>query len=122
MTLMTEPEHFWATCLTRLEEELSSQQFNTWIRPLAAEPTEEALVLYAPNRFILQFIKDRFLARIEELAIELLGETPVELRIGAPAPPRRRLLGARRRAAAHLDHAFYGYVIGRCPPHGTSTS
>ncbi len=85
MTLMTEPEHFWATCLTRLEEELSSQQFNTWIRPLAAEPTEEALVLYAPNRFILQFIKDRFLARIEELAIELLGETPVELRIGAPA-------------------------------------
>ncbi|WP_174875053.1 chromosomal replication initiator protein DnaA [Vogesella oryzae] len=82
---MTEPEQFWPLCLTRLEEELSSQQFNTWIRPLAAEVAEEAVVLYAPNRFILQFIKDRFLARIEELAIELLGELPVELRIGAPA-------------------------------------
>jgi chromosomal replication initiator protein len=116
MTLMTEPEHFWATCLTRLEEELSSQQFNTWIRPLAAEPTEEALVLYAPNRFILQFIKDRFLARIEELAIELLGETPVELRIGAPAgatpapvtPPKATPRGQGNGSAAAANPAAAG--------------
>ena len=82
---MTEPENFWPACLTRLEEELSSQQFNTWIRPLSAEAGDEGVVLYAPNRFILQFIKDRFLARIEALATELLGEVSVELRIGAAA-------------------------------------
>ncbi|MEQ6291264.1 chromosomal replication initiator protein DnaA [Vogesella sp. GCM10023246] len=105
---MTEPEQFWPLCLTRLEEELSSQQFNTWIRPLAAEVAEEAVVLYAPNRFILQFIKDRFLARIEALAIELLGELPVELRIGAPAgaapatltPPKASARGGSAPAAA----------------------
>lgn len=82
---MIEPANFWPACLARLEEELSSQQYNTWIRPLSAEAGEDGVVLYAPNRFILQFIKDRFLARIEALAAELLGEVPVELRIGGAA-------------------------------------
>ncbi|WP_293759505.1 chromosomal replication initiator protein DnaA [uncultured Aquitalea sp.] len=82
---MTELDQFWPACLARLEAELSSQQFNTWIKPLAAEATDEGIALFAPNRFIMQFIKDRFLGRIEELAVELVGETPVELRLGAPA-------------------------------------
>lgn len=82
---MTELDQFWPGCLARLEAELSSQQFNTWIKPLSAETTEEGIALFAPNRFIMQFIKDRFLARIEELAVELVGECLVELRLGAPA-------------------------------------
>src|SRR5262245_46041280 len=83
--LMTELDHFWPACLARLEAELSSQQFNTWIKPLAAELTEDGVQLLAPNRFIMQFIKDRFLGRIEELAVELMGEVPVELRLGSPS-------------------------------------
>jgi chromosomal replication initiator protein len=81
---MTELDQFWPLCLARLESELSSQQFNTWIKPLAAEATEEGVHLLAPNRFIMQFIKDRFLGRIEEIAVELMGEVPVDLRLGAP--------------------------------------
>lgn len=82
---MTDLAQLWPACLARLEAELSSQQFNTWIKPLAAEATDEGLALFAPNRFILQFIKDRFLARIEELMTELHGEVALELRIGAPS-------------------------------------
>jgi chromosomal replication initiator protein len=81
---MTELDQFWPACLARLEAELSSQQFNTWIKPLTAELTEDGVQLLAPNRFIMQFIKDRFLGRIEELAVELMGEVPVELRLGSP--------------------------------------
>jgi chromosomal replication initiator protein len=81
---MTELDQFWPLCLARLEAELSSQQFNTWIKPLAAEAAEDSVALLAPNRFIMQFIKDRFLARIQELAVELMGEVPVELRLGNP--------------------------------------
>jgi len=80
---MTELDQFWPLCLARLEAELSSQQFNTWIKPLTAEATEEGVALLAPNRFIMQFIKDRFLGRIEEIGVELMGEVPVELRLGA---------------------------------------
>ncbi|WP_024300880.1 chromosomal replication initiator protein DnaA [Pseudogulbenkiania sp. MAI-1] len=82
---MTELDHFWPACLARLEAELSSQQFNTWIKPLAAELSEDGVQLLAPNRFIMQFIKDRFLGRIEELAVELMGEVPVELKLGSPS-------------------------------------
>ncbi|XLM20755.1 chromosomal replication initiator protein DnaA, partial [Chromobacterium piscinae] len=70
---MTELDQFWPACLARLEAELSSQQFNTWIKPLNAEAGDEGIALFAPNRFIMQFIKDRFLPRIEELAVELIG-------------------------------------------------
>ena len=82
---MTDLDQFWPQCLARLEAELSSQQFNTWIRPLAAVASEERVALLVPNRFIMQFIKDRFLARIEELAVELIGDVPVELRLDNPS-------------------------------------
>jgi chromosomal replication initiator protein len=79
---MTDRDQFWPACLERLAGELSTQQFNTWIKPLTADTADGGVVLYAPNRFILQFIKDRFLTRIEELAVELIGEVLVELRVG----------------------------------------
>jgi chromosomal replication initiator protein len=100
---MTELDQFWPACLARLEAELSSQQFNTWIKPLAAEANEEGIALFAPNRFIMQFIKDRFLGRIEELAVELVGEAPVELRLARPAASRWpcRLRSAMACASPH---------------------
>ncbi len=61
---------FWNSCLSQFEQELSSQQFNTWIRPLRLEGEEspdQGLRLLAPNGFILKWVKERYLGRIEEL-------------------------------------------------------
>lgn len=83
---MTESQNFWQHCLARFQDELSAQQFNTWIKPLRCEVEHELIALYAPNRFVMQFIKERFLARIENFVHELLpGLFNVELRIGAAA-------------------------------------
>jgi len=57
----------WEKCLNSLESEFPSQQYNTWIRPLQAEHSDGRLVLLAPNRFVLDWIVERFLARINEL-------------------------------------------------------
>lgn len=57
----------WEKCLSSLENEFPSQQFNTWIRPLQAVYTDGKLVLLAPNRFVLDWIAERFLTRINEL-------------------------------------------------------
>jgi len=57
----------WKRCLERLEGELSPQQFNTWIRPLHAIEGDNAIHLLAPNRFVLDWISERYLTRIEEL-------------------------------------------------------
>ncbi len=80
-------ENFWPTCLNRFEQELSAQQFNTWIKPLQAELFkttlgDNALRILAPNKFVQQWVKERFLAKIESIAAELLPlNTMVELAI-----------------------------------------
>jgi len=64
-------ENFWSTCLSRFEQELSTQQFNTWIKPLQAEIEGDAVRLVAPNRFVMQWVKERFLKKIEQFAHDL---------------------------------------------------
>ena len=59
---------FWQRCLAVFREELTPQQFNTWIRPLAIEGGDGGYRLLAPNRFVLQWVKERFADRIGELA------------------------------------------------------
>ncbi len=63
----------WKRCLDQLEEELPPQQFNTWIRPLQAVQDSQALRLLAPNRFVVDWVRQRFLARIGELVGEYAG-------------------------------------------------
>jgi chromosomal replication initiator protein len=71
-------DNFWPTCLNRIEQELTGQQFNTWIKPLKLEPGQDTLTLIAPNRFVMQWVKDRFLNRIEQIADEYYDK-PVQL-------------------------------------------
>ena len=76
----------WKRCLERLEGELSPQQFNTWIRPLHAIESDNAVHLLAPNRFVLDWISERYLTRIEELLTgeQLNGERiSLKLEIGS---------------------------------------
>src|SRR3569623_1267356 len=57
----------WQKCIAHLESELTPQQFNTWIRPLQAVQEGDTLRLLAPNRFVLDWVHDRFLAHISEI-------------------------------------------------------
>ena len=63
---------FWESCLLRFEQELPPQQFNTWIKPLRMEGESTAMAdglrLIAPNGFILKWVRDRYLTRIEDYA------------------------------------------------------
>ena len=72
----------WQKCLDRLEDELSSQQFNTWIRPLQAIGDDDSVKLLAPNRYIKDQVNTQFLNRIRELLSEN-GSGSVELGIGS---------------------------------------
>ena len=70
---MTSIPLFWQRCLDAFREELTPQQFNTWIRPLAVEGAADGYRLLAPNRFVLQWVKERFADRIAELAAAAEG-------------------------------------------------
>ena len=57
----------WKHCLEQLEGELSTQQFDTWIRPLHVIEKNGSVRLLAPNRFVQDWISERYLSRIQEL-------------------------------------------------------
>lgn len=74
----------WQKCLDRLQDHISLQDFNTWIRPLQAEQKENQLVLWAPNQFVLHCVNERFLVHINQILTQL-DEAPLEviLRVGS---------------------------------------
>lgn len=72
-------ENFWAYCLLKFEQELSAQQYNTWIKPLKARVNGEAVQIVAPNKFVMQWVKSKFFNRIETIANELSSNAIVEL-------------------------------------------
>lgn len=79
----------WHRCVDCLQEELPLQQFNTWIRPLQVSEDNGAVVLLAPNRFIKDFVQDKYYPRIAELMRELSASdiSSVSLAVaGAPTP------------------------------------
>lgn len=84
--------NIWQKCLSLLQEEYSAQQFNTWLRPLQAETHDATLVLLAPNRFVVDWVKTHFYTRINELVRQVSSDTitHVNIEIGSklatPAP------------------------------------
>jgi chromosomal replication initiator protein len=80
----------WQQCVDLLRDELPAQQFNTWIRPLQVESDGDELRIYAPNRFVLDWVNEKYLSRL----LELLSE-----RASGPAPSLSLLIGSRRVAS-----------------------
>jgi len=98
---------FWESCLLRFEQELPVQQFNTWIKPLRLEgedsALEEGLRLIAPNTFILKWVRDRYLSRIEDYS-RTFFEAPVTIALvigsGRATPIRADAAAAEKPAEA----------------------
>jgi chromosomal replication initiator protein len=118
---------FWPNCLDAFQRELTPQQYNTWIRPLRLELAGDGLVLIAPNRFVLQWVKERFAARIEELAAIALGrplrlalaiaeaaERPAPAAASAGTPEPVRAVGRRNeQASINPAFSFAAFVAGK---------
>ncbi len=61
------PGSLWNRCLRQLEADLPEQQFNTWVRPLQAVADGAVLRLYAPNRFVAEWVNENVLPRLTQL-------------------------------------------------------
>ncbi len=59
---------FWSHCIAHFEQTLNNQQLNTWLKPLTVTEGNDEVLISAPNRFVQQWIKDKFLDQIEQLA------------------------------------------------------
>ena len=126
----------WQRGCEQLATELPEQQFNTWIRPLAAaelcEDGSAGLVaqVRVPNRFKLDWIRSQYALRIEAILTQL-AQQPVRLELALAArdasPPGRPLAThAPVRAAALLNGLAIGHATrvqpASLPPEGMSAS
>lgn len=68
----------WKQCLDRLQDELPTTEFSMWIRSLKAKLNNNILEIYAPNKFILDWVKDKYLIHIKIILKDFCGsDTPL---------------------------------------------
>ena len=121
-------DSFWNHCLRHFEKALPAQQYRTWIQPLHARLDGENVVVSAPNRFVLEWVKDKFLADIERLSAEYLrkhvdvvlnlGEkstqaSPEPINIATPTevpPPKPKI---REQTRLNPSFTFDSFVTGK---------
>ncbi|KGM56746.1 chromosomal replication initiator protein DnaA [Lysobacter arseniciresistens ZS79] len=117
----------WPRCLERLEAEFPAEDVHTWLKPLQASRRDDTTVLYAPNAFVVEHVRERYLDRIRELLGHFAGNDAVSLEVGSlprvPAAAAPAVAPTARTAApapaepfdGHLDshYTFDNFVEGR---------
>ncbi len=94
----------WQRCLAVLREECSAKQFDTWLRPIQeAEDLEGRLCLLVPNNFVLEYIKEHFYQRMEELLAELGVTEPLQIVVGSREGARAAQLISNETAENDAD-------------------
>ncbi|MGY8865756.1 MAG: DnaA N-terminal domain-containing protein, partial [Methylophagaceae bacterium] len=84
------PSSLWEKCLSHLEDELSVQQLNTWLRPLQAIETKDSLCLLAPNAYVQTWVQEQLEQRLNKLVANLTQDkiSSVQVEVGNNIPDR----------------------------------
>lgn len=69
----------WKMCMARLEEELAPKQFYTWISTLQCRVDGSTLRLLAPNKFVRDWVVQRYGERIGQLVREVSDGEAVDV-------------------------------------------
>jgi chromosomal replication initiator protein len=93
-------QSLWQACIDQLAQELPEQQFNTWIKPLTAQSSDDLskITIFVANRFKLDWVRAQYSSRISGLLEKLYGQAiQVELAL-APREAIARTYVAQRAA------------------------
>ena len=103
----------WNRCCTLLKQDLTESEFNTWILPLQAQEEGERIRLYAPNRFVRDWVKQHYEPQITELCGQIsdgrIAQVSFEIgarRARADTPPEGGASGGEAAPQAAGDAAL----------------
>jgi chromosomal replication initiator protein len=98
-------EEIWREAQLNIEKVLTPQTFNTWIRPIKfAAATNNLIELEVPNKFIREWVKEKYLAMIQEAVSSLTdSKYQIQFRIAATADPGKGTDPVAR-PAAEVSH------------------
>jgi chromosomal replication initiator protein len=74
-------ENTWEKCLVSLQESLTQPVFDTWIKPLQARLEGKTWILFAPNDFVRDTVKEKYFIDIQAF----LGNVEIKVGHGEPA-------------------------------------
>ena len=116
----------WEQCLQQLEGEIPSQQINTWVRPLQAQTHHHELLLFAPNKFVLDWVSDNYISNITNIINKLTdNKTQILLKIGSSKPQQSSPASHIKKASSKIPHnenithnlnsafTFDSFVVGK---------
>jgi len=121
----------WKRCVELLKGDLSGAEYNTWILPLQASQGNGELRLFAPNKFVKDWVSQHYHRQIQELCAHLSQGAiqSVAFEVGtlkragadgpraAPGPGAQALAeaSAQRRSEANLngEFSFDSFVEGK---------
>ncbi|WP_438616563.1 chromosomal replication initiator protein DnaA [Marinobacter salinexigens] len=95
----------WHQCLEVLRDEFPAQQFNTWLRPLQSDQRDGQLMLFAPNRFVMDWVNEKYLRRIEEVLKDLHGGQAPRVNMKVGSAPRETEAVSRSVAEVPVSRA-----------------
>lgn len=86
----------WKNCLIKLKNKLPATEFRMWIKPLQAELNSNTLALYAPNRFVLDLVRNKYINNINELLSDFCGSNIPILKFKIGNKPKKKCLQKKK--------------------------
>ncbi|NKC00461.1 MAG: chromosomal replication initiator protein DnaA [Pseudomonadales bacterium] len=100
----------WQQCLAKLVEEVDSEQFDTYLKPLQVRIEDSTVALMAPNIYVEEQVRGVYLTRIRDLVSRLSGldeVADIELTVGgAEVGQPLRADGSGRKPTHNLNSEF----------------
>ena len=112
----------WQQCLATLAEEVSAEQYETYIKPLQARVDDGEINLFAPNIYVEEQVRMAYLRRISDLLAQASGlddAMNVSLSVGEmahPEPLRADGHSSRNKPVEHnlnSEFSFDTFVEGK---------
>jgi len=110
----------WKRCTERLETELSAQQYNTWIRPLQQVEDNSGLRLFAPNRFVLDWVRNHYLEMIKSFVADFTGNQSPIISLEIGSKPSESLVSRNPPKETETSHINAAPAMSRVSGEGDS--
>jgi chromosomal replication initiator protein len=123
---MINETEFWELCLDKFSKRLTNQQINTWIKPLTIKVNKDRFSIYAPNQFVLEWVKGKFdkemlllaeehlkIKSIEYLVTKKSNKTPPLKPSDTPIKKSKKIFSTTSTNGLNKDFDFDNFVTGK---------
>ncbi|WP_439256935.1 chromosomal replication initiator protein DnaA [Lonepinella sp. BR2271] len=106
--MKTDLSTLWPQCLLQLQDQISSNDFNMWLRPLQADINQDnSVTLYASNVFIKNWVESHYMEKIIPLMQQLSqnAQLVVKLQEGSRPTPKSQTANTHGSAQSAVENA-----------------